>query len=105
MVEPVEGASGGELAEVVRGFRSHPGLLGKARIAMVTDILGPTDWDRGPGDDAAVLPQHDGRQALVAGEAMWPPFVERDPFGAGIAAVLANVNDVAAMGGPERIVR
>jgi AIR synthase related protein, N-terminal domain len=105
LVEPVEGASGGELAEVVRGFRSHPGLLGKARIAMVTDILGPTDWDRGPGDDAAVLPQHDGRQALVAGEAMWPPFVERDPFGAGIAAVLANVNDVAAMGGrPEALV-
>jgi selenophosphate synthetase-related protein len=36
---------------------------------------------------------------------MWPPFVERDPFGAGIAAVLANVNDVAAMGGrPEALV-
>jgi selenophosphate synthetase-related protein len=105
LVEPDEGVSGGELAEVVRGFRSHPGLLGKARIAMVTDVLGPTDWDRGPGDDAAVLPQRDGRQALVAGEAIWPPFVERDPFGAGIAAVLANVNDVAAMGGrPEALV-
>jgi hypothetical protein len=36
---------------------------------------------------------------------MWPPFVERDPFGAGIAAVVANVNDVAAMGGrPEALV-
>ena len=105
LVGAVEGAGGGELAEVVRGFRSHPGLLGKARIAMVTDVLGPTDWDRGPGDDAAVLPQHDGREALVAGEAIWPPFVERDPFGAGIAAVLANVNDVAAMGGrPEALV-
>jgi selenophosphate synthetase-related protein len=97
LAESVEGVTG-ELAEVVRGFRSHPGLLGKAQIAMVTDILGPTDWDRGPGDDAAVLPQRDG-QALIAGEAMWPPFVERDPFGAGVAAVLANVNDVAAMGG------
>jgi selenophosphate synthetase-related protein len=36
---------------------------------------------------------------LVAGEAIWPPFVEADPFGAGVAAVVANVNDVAAMGG------
>jgi hypothetical protein len=103
LAESVEGVTG-ELAEVVGGFRSHPGLLGKAQIAMVTDILGPTDWDRGPGDDAAVLPQRDG-QTLVAGEAMWPPFVERDPYGAGIAAVLANVNDVAAMGGrPEAVV-
>jgi uncharacterized protein len=94
----------GELEEVVRGFRSHPGLLGKARIAMVTEVLGPTDWDRGPGDDAAVLPRDDGH-ALVAGEAMWPPFVERDPFAAGIGAVVANVNDVAAMGGrPEALV-
>jgi uncharacterized protein len=103
LAESLEGATG-ELAEVVGGFRSHPGLLGKARIAMVTDVLGPTDWDRGPGDDAAVLPR-DGGHALVAGEAMWPPFVERDPYGAGIAAVLANVNDVAAMGGrPEALV-
>jgi uncharacterized protein len=103
LAESVEGVTG-ELAEVIRGFRSHPGLLGKARIAMVTDVLGPTDWDRGPGDDAAALPR-DGSHALVAGEAMWPPFVERDPFGAGIAAMVANVNDIAAMGGrPEALV-
>jgi selenophosphate synthetase-related protein len=103
--ESVDGVTG-DLAAVVRGFRNHPGLLGKARIAMVTDVLGPTDWDRGPGDDAAVLPRDgEGGHALVAGEAMWPPFVERDPFGAGIAAVVANVNDVAAMGGrPEALV-
>jgi hypothetical protein len=35
---------------------------------------------------------------VVGGEALWPPFVAADPFGAGIAAVLANVNDLAAMG-------
>ena len=50
------------------------------------------------GDDAAALPDGDGH-LLLAGEAMWPPFVEADPFGAGAAAVVANVNDVAAMGG------
>jgi uncharacterized protein len=98
------GALTDELAAVVSGFRSHPGLLGKARIAMVSDVFGRTDWDRGPGDDTAVLPGDDGH-ALVAGEAMWPPFVERDPHAAGIAAVVANVNDVAAMGGrPEALV-
>jgi uncharacterized protein len=104
VAESVEGMTG-ELADVVRAFKRHPGLLGKARIAMVTDVLGPTDWERGPGDDAAVLDLTGAGQALVAGEAIWPPFVERDPFGAGIAAVLANVNDIAAMGGrPEALV-
>jgi uncharacterized protein len=93
------------LSDVVAGFRGHPGLLGKARIGMVTEVLGPTDWELGPGDDTAVLPRDGGGHALVAGEAIWPPFLERDPFGAGIAAVLANVNDVAAMGGrPEAVV-
>ena len=96
LAESVEGVTG-ELAEVVRGFRSPPGLLGKAQLAMVTDILGPTDWDRGPGDDAAVLPQRDG-QALIAGEAMWPPFVERDPFGAGGAEAAAKVMDIPFLG-------
>lgn len=35
----------------------------------------------------------------MAGEAIWPPLVRADPRAAGIAAVVANVNDVAAMGG------
>src|SRR5215207_8095517 len=35
---------------------------------------------------------------MAGGEALWPPFVAADPFGAGVAAVLANVNDLAAMG-------
>ncbi|MGQ0670939.1 MAG: AIR synthase related protein [Actinomycetota bacterium] len=87
-----------ELAEVVRRFRDHPGRLAKASLKLVTDVLGPTDWLQGPGDDAAVIPR-DGRFLLAAGEAIFPPFVEADPFGAGVAAVVANVNDVAAMGG------
>src|SRR5207253_10975022 len=36
---------------------------------------------------------------LAAGEAIFPPFVAADPPGAGVAAVLTNVNDIAAMGG------
>jgi hypothetical protein len=36
---------------------------------------------------------------LAAGEAIYPAFVAADPYGAGIGAVVANLNDVAAMGG------
>ena len=35
---------------------------------------------------------------MVGGEAIAPGFVAHDPYGAGVAAVLANVNDLAAMG-------
>jgi selenophosphate synthetase-related protein len=86
-----------ELARIVETVRSHPGVRNKAPIALVSEVLGPADWYEGPGDDGAVV--RDGDATLVVGgEAMWPPFVAADPFGAGVAAVLANVNDLAAMG-------
>lgn len=79
-------------------MRSHPGLRNKSAIGLVTDVLGPTDWVSGPGDDAAAVDAL-GAKVIACGEALWPPFVLADPFGAGIAAVLTNVNDVAATGG------
>lgn len=88
-----------ELDEVARRFRDNAALRAKASIGVVSDVLGPTDWLSGPGDDAAALPAGGDGYLLAAGEAMWPPFVEADPFGAGVGAVVANVNDVAAMGG------
>jgi selenophosphate synthetase-related protein len=84
-----------DLAALVR---SHPGLRGKAAIGLVREVLGPTDWLTGPGDDAAVVADCGGRTILAGGEALWPPLVAADPFGAGVAAVLTNVNDLAAMG-------
>ena len=83
--------------DVVRAVREHPGLRGKESIGLVTDVLGPTDSVSGPGDDAAAIDVGVGT-VMVGGEAMWPPFVEADPHGAGVAAVVANVNDLAAMG-------
>lgn len=65
---------------------------------MIPGIFGPTDWVGGPGDDAAAIPV-EGGYLLTAAEAIWPPFAEADPRGAGSASVVANVNDVAAMGG------
>ena len=52
---------------------------------------------QGTGDDGAVIEVGD-RRVVTGGEAMWPPFVASDPRGAGIAAVVCNVNDLAAMG-------
>jgi selenophosphate synthetase-related protein len=86
-----------ELAALAQRVRKHPGLLGKSAIEVVGDVFGPSDWLRGPGDDGAVVPMA-GTNVVACGEALWPPFVAADPFGSGVAAVLANVNDLAAMG-------
>lgn len=88
--------------EIAACIRQHPGMRGKAGLGLITDILGPSDWITGPGDDAAAIPQPATGQEtflLAAGEAIFPPFVRADPFQAGIAAVVTNVNDIAAMGG------
>ena len=96
---PGPGASvaGTELADLARSAREHPGLLGKSVIGLVSEVFGPTNWLSGPGDDGAAIPLA-GTNVIACGEALWPPFVASDPFGAGVAAVLTNVNDLAAMG-------
>src|SRR4051794_41255866 len=96
MIEPREAAVSG-LDVLAQGLRRLPGLRAKADIRLVAEVLGPGDWYAGPGDDGAVLPDGAGA-VVVGGEAILPAFVAADPYGAGIAAVLANVNDLAAMG-------
>ncbi|HTJ74686.1 MAG TPA: AIR synthase related protein [Acidimicrobiales bacterium] len=83
-----------DLGHLVEALRANPGLRNKAPIALVREVFGAGDWLAGPGDDGAVV---DG-ELVVGGEAILPAFVAGDPFGAGVAAVLANVNDLAAMG-------
>ena len=86
-----------ELAALAASLRDLPGVRAKADIGLVAEVFGGGDWYAGPGDDGAVLPDGPG-QVVVGGEAILPAFVVADPYGAGIAAVLANVNDLAAMG-------
>ena len=80
-------------------LRNSPALRAKRGIALVGEILGTGSWVHGPGDDGAVVPGNpDGAQVIACGEALLPAFVAGDPYGAGLAAVLTNVNDLAAMG-------
>jgi selenophosphate synthetase-related protein len=92
---PVE--SDAALDRIVDAVRAHPGMRGKAAIGLVSEVLGSSDWLAGPGDDGAVVDAFGGH-VVACGEALWPPFVRADPYGAGFAAVLTNVNDLAAMG-------
>ena len=93
-------------SELAGFLRSHPALRAKNEIKLVSEVLGAGSWVHGPGDDGAVVaPQRrpatggsGADQVIACGEALLPAFVASDPYGAGVAAVLANVNDLAAMG-------
>ena len=96
---------GVELDGLAAYLRSHPALQAKGEIKLVSEVLGGGSWVHGPGDDGAVVPTRRQRgrggtadQVIACGEALLPAFVAADPYGAGVAAVLANVNDLAAMG-------
>jgi selenophosphate synthetase-related protein len=77
--------------------RNHPGVAAKAEIGLVSEVFQNTDWLAGPGDDGAVVTDR-GVALVVGGEAILPSFVAADPYGAGVAAVTTNLNDLAAMG-------
>src|SRR5687768_3018136 len=83
--------------ELAAAVRASPGLRANAPIALVADVLGSSDWEAGPGDDGAAVAAGD-ETLIVGGEVMLPAFVQADPFAAGLAAMLTNVNDLAAMG-------
>jgi selenophosphate synthetase-related protein len=82
-----------DLQALVAAVRSAPGLLGKRDINVIERLGGHID-----GDDAALVP-YKSEYLVVCGEAISPPFLRADPFGAGSAAVVTNVSDVRAMGG------
>ena len=79
-----------------------PELVAKMDIQPVAGIVNDetTDTDAYslPGDDCAAFPMGDGYQ-LLAIEGILPWFVKHDPWHAGWSAVMANISDIAAMGG------
>ena len=88
---------GVDLQALARTVRNHPGVAAKAEIGLVSEVFQSTDWLAGPGDDGAVVTDQ-GVSLVVGGEAILPSFVAADPYGAGVAAVTTNLNDLAAMG-------
>jgi selenophosphate synthetase-related protein len=86
-----------DLPALIHRVRTHPGVVAKSEIGLVSDVFGDSDWVAGPGDDGAVVPVA-GTSLVVGGEAILPSFVAADPHGAGVAAVTTNLNDLAAMG-------
>ena len=81
------------LGELIATARGAAGMQAKRELSVLERLGGELD-----GDDAAVLPEVEGFQ-LLCGEAILPELVERDPHGAGAAAVITNVSDIRAMGG------
>lgn len=90
------------VGRIVREIRSFEGVLRKNALGDIVGILGPpgasgSGWEC-TGDDAAALRDGD-RYLLLAADGLHERLVTRDPYRAGRASVLVNVNDIYAMGG------
>ena len=77
-----------DLDSLIRTIREYPGLTDKRHLRMVAETVG------GDGDDAARV-----NDLVLAAEAIAPSFIARSPRVAGIAGVVATLNDIAASGG------
>jgi AIR synthase-related protein len=81
-------------------LRASEAFRNKCRIAPVAEIFNTLSQSFGikNGDDAAVIPQGD-EYLLLAAEGIQADLVRQSPRFAGKCAVLANINDIYAMGG------
>lgn len=90
------------LAEIIVHLRAAPAWQRKHEIDLLSGLGSLAPLVAGKpvpvGDDTAVIELPEGN-LLLATEVIYPPLVEANPYLAGRSAVLANVNDVYAMGG------
>lgn len=91
------------LDTLIETLRSAPAWQRKNEIGVLANGLVP----HAPlvdgrsvrlGDDAAAI-ETDNGYLLLATEVIYPPLVKDNPYLAGRSAILANVNDIYAMGG------
>ncbi|CAM3239648.1 sll0787 family AIR synthase-like protein [Xenorhabdus nematophila] len=94
-----------DLNQLLEILRHTPAMQSKQAIApsvsvnTVSDHIDSLDSLYAyPGDDTAALPLN-GQYVLHACEGMLPGFVTNHPYFAGWSAVMANISDIAAMGG------
>ncbi len=90
-----------ELDAVVKAIREFPGVARKNKIKDVMKFLSTDSFPNivaSEGEDAAVI-EHGDEYLLLAADGIMESLLKTNPFYAGYFAVLANVNDIAAMGG------
>jgi len=88
------------LPELIQALRDSEVFRNKCRIRPMTETFEELSRTFGirNGDDAAAIPDGDGF-LLLAAEGITASIVRNNPYLAGKCAVLANVNDIYAMGG------
>jgi len=90
------------LKEIINEIKSYPGITRKRNIHLITDDLksvkGFGDVLADFGEDAAVIRSGD-EYLLLAVDGMWSGLIEANPYNAGKASIMVNVNDIYAMGG------
>ena len=88
------------LAALADALRGAEVFRNKCRIRPMVELFAGQERAAGirNGDDAAAIPDGDG-YLLLAAEGIVDALVRRNPYLAGRCAVLANVNDIYAMGG------
>ena len=91
-----------KVSELARDLRSAPELKRKLGIQDVISrlsFMGKKAPVRvGMGDDAGAI-RIKGGYILLTADGIWPRYLARDPYAAGRALVIANANDIYAMGG------
>ena len=90
------------LAQIISEIKNCPGIQRKKGITTLITALEDV-YDFGStaapiGDDAGVI-RHGSGYLLLAAEEINRTLLQRDPRWAGFCSVLANVNDIYAMGG------
>ncbi len=90
------------LQEIVQNVKNGDGLSRKKGIGdLFRYFQGVSDFGYtfvGLGEDAAVI-REDNSFLLLAADGIWKNFLLLDPYAAGRASVIVNVNDIVATGG------
>jgi len=92
------------LKNIIAELREFEGILRKKDIKMVGEVLKnsffPDNVIIGIGDDAGVIKVEGSEDFfLFACDGIHPLLVKNEPYAAGKASVMVNVNDIYAMGG------
>jgi len=90
------------MRELIESLKSSESLVQKKAISDIWKYLPKTSEINGEevllGDDTAAI-KFDDHYLLLAGEGVYQPLLESNPYLAGRTSVLTNVSDIYSMGG------